>query len=808
MRRILFLILWAVTASGASARDLWPDGSEMDKWFRTEPKRLCAREARRFVITDYGATADTTLLQTAAIQRAIDAAARRGGTVVIPAGLWRSGALFFKPRTHLLLEEGATLRGSERTEDFPDVPVHIEGVLQPYAAALINADGCDGFSIRGSGTLDGSGLPYWKAFWARRKENPACTNLEVRRPRLVSVSRSSDVLLCGVRLCNSAFWNVHLYKCRRVRIQDVSIYAPMKPVKAPSSDGVDLDACEDVHIRRCDMATGDDLVAIKGGKGPWADQDPDNGVNRHVLVEDCRFGHGPGVLVFGSECVGAENVLLRRCTADGTDRLVWLKMRPDTPQRYAHIRVEDVKGKVRSVLYAKPWTQFFDLKGRKDIPMSYAEDILIQRCTLSCRRFRNMAEAPEQFRVSGLAFRDNKWKYTYNKDEAKVQPYTLEDPLVFADGTPVKTVCDWTRRRREILDLFQQEMYGPMPKTRRFSLRTLEEGPALDGKAWRRQVRMSFSPEGIGPEIDWLVVTPAHAEGPSPAILVLNYSGNHTAMDDPAVLLPSCWLENDKKYGVRENRATEEARGLLTPERSKETVFPVEEMISRGYAFVTACYGDIAPDPDDPAVQAVMARPGTLITWAWGLCRGLDMLEEDASIDADRVVVTGSSRLGKAALLAGAFDERFAIVAPNQTGGGGAPLSKRNFGEYVASEVEHFTHWWGPAYAKYAEAEASQPFDQHLLLSCVAPRPLLVEGFNNPWFDTYGEFLALKAASPVWHFLGTEGLPAVEWPADEETSAIGKRVGYVRRSGGHGLFAPDWQWILDFADKIFCVDIQ
>ena len=223
----------------------------------------------QFVITSFGAVNDSTIVQTEAIQKTVDAAAVKGGTVVIPRGVWLSGAIFFKPGTRLLLEEGAVLKGSTDVEDFPDIPVHIEGVLQPYVSALINADRCDGFTISGSGTLDGNGLPYWKAFWARRKENPACTNLEVRRPRMIGISNSSDITIEGIRLRNSAFWNIHLYKCRKVKVYGVDIFAPVKPVRAPSSDGIDLDACEDVHIRGCSFATCDDLIAIKGGKGPW-----------------------------------------------------------------------------------------------------------------------------------------------------------------------------------------------------------------------------------------------------------------------------------------------------------------------------------------------------------------------------------------------------------------------------------------------------------------------------------------------------------------------------------------------------------
>ena len=816
MKHLAALILCCLLAAPLQGKEQWPDGSTMDKWFSQSPKPVKGKQARVFDIRSYGAIQDSTILQTAAIQKAIDAACVKGGTVVIPSGVWLSGALFFKPKTHLYLEEGAVLKGSTNTWDFPDIPVHIEGVLQPYASALINADGCDGFSIRGKGTLDGNGLPYWDAFWARRKENPQCTNLEVRRPRMIGISNSRNVTIEDIHLRNSAFWNIHLYKCARIYIKGIDIYAPIKPVKAPSSDGIDLDACTDVHILGSSFATGDDLIALKGGKGPWADEDPDNGVNSHILVEDCTFGHGPGVLVLGSECVGAENVILRGSKVSDTDRLLWLKMRPDTPQRYSHILVENVEGKVRNVLYIKPWTQFFDLKGRTDLPVSLAEDIRIQKCTLRCKRSRNIVEAPDQYVIKGLRFSDNKWRWRDNRDEDKVKPYTLPDPLKFADGTPVENTAQWPARREEILRLFQQEMYGAMPPASPIYLELIEEGNTLCGAGTRSQMRMYFREDGTGPHIDWLILYPNHVKGPVPAVMLLNYYGNHTVVEDPEVMVPTCWLEDSEKYCISGNRASAEGRGILAG-RNTVTVFPVDEILSRGYAFVTACYGDISPDPDafqNADEQLSIARQGvyelwdkdittgTLMAWAWGLCRGMDMLEkEDQRIDASRVILTGSSRLGKAALLASAFDSRFAVTVINQTGGGGIPLAKRNFGEYVGSEVDHFGYWWCREFAKYAGREKDLPFDQHMLVSCIAPRPLLVEGFNNPWFDTRGEFLCLQAASRVWRFLGAEGLPDVEWPASYDTSAIGPTLGYVRREGGHGIAPIDWEWTLGFAEN-------
>ena len=321
-----------------------------------------------------------------------------------------------------------------------------------------------------------------------------------------------------------------------------------------------------------------------------------------------------------------------------------------------------------------------------------------------------------------------------------------------------------------------------MPPESSVYLKTIEEGTTMDGAAVRSKVRMTFREDGLGPYIDWMILYPAQAQKPVPAVMMLNYYGN------------------DK---------------VLTYEQFP---VPANEILSRGYAFVTACYEDISPDPDDvqnPCEQRSIARTrmyelwdpscttGSLMAWAWSLCRGMDMLEKDCRIDASSVVLTGSSRLGKAALLAGAFDPRFAVIVLNQTGGGGVPLSKRVYGEYIGSQVDHYGYWWCKDFAKYADAEKKLPFDQHMLLACIAPRPLLVEGFNNKWFDTHGEFLALKAASPVWEFLGAPGLPDVQWPEPYGTDAIGAALGYVRRPGKHGIDKADWTWMLDFADRAF-----
>lgn len=746
-------------------------------------------KANEYLITKYGAKANSTKLQTKQIQKAIDAAYRHGGgTVVIPAGEFRSGALFFKKGTHLRLEEGAVLGGSDDIKDYPICKVHIEGVIQDYFAALVNAYGVDGFSIEGKGTIDGNGQKFWEAFWARRKENPKCTNLEVSRPRMIYICNSKNIEIKDVFLLNSGFWHTHLYKCDSVLVDGVKIRAPHKPVKAPSSDGIDLDACRNVHIIRCDISVADDIISLKGGKGPWADTDPDNGTNENILVEDCSFFRGPGVLVFGSECVGAKNVVMRNCKVNGPERLVWLKMRPDTPQRYEDILVENITGKVDKMLYVKPWTQFFDLKGCKEIPMSYANNVTIRGCHLKCKKAIDVKEDTTQYILTNFDVDDNyiapNLKVNYDVD--KIGTPVLEDPLTFVDGTKV-TKENWQARRAEIQEIFQANMFGRMPET--CPIYTEDIAPEYVDARFDGRVRtraMWFKADKSGPCVKWTTVYPldASAEKKYPVIMMLNYYGN------------------DK---------------ILANEGNDHSVFPMKQILDSGFAYITACYEDISPDPDYPREQDEIAytgvfdlwggkalrekddATGALMAWAWTLCRGCDMISNDERIDADKIVITGSSRLGKAAMLASAFDERFKVTIVNQAGGGGITLSKRNYGESVTTENAYFTHWWCPKYKSFVGKEATMPFDQHLIVSCIAPRAFMVEGFNNKWFDTEGEFESLKAASCAWELFGSPGLPKVSFPDNDSPAAIGHDLAYLRRDGQHGFYPTDWLHLLNFA---------
>ena len=424
-----------------------------------------------------------------------------------------------------------------------------------------------------------------------------------------------------------------------------------------------------------------------------------------------------------------------------------------------------------------------------------------------------------------------------NYDEEKVAPYTLEDPLAFVDGHKLKDASEWPARRAEIVKIFEREMFGRTPPPPEAVVTELfEEGATLDGLGIRRQYHMWFRKDRTGPRVDWILFLPNRITGLAPkrengrivcentekcpVVLFLNYRGNHELATDPEIPVQQGWSRNNKKYFIEDHKASGKtrARGRRTDNSSP---FPLETILARGYAVLSACYCEMSPDVEvrlgdreedaytglfdlwpkrDPNATDNITAIGA---WAWGLSRGLDLAFTIPEIDAAKSVATGCSRLAKTPLLACSRDERFAVCVPNQTGGGGVPLAKRDFGENVSTEMASFPHWYCRAYDKYVDNEQAMKFDQHLLVASIAPRRILVEGFNAGWFDTKGEWLSCQAASPVWEFLGKPGLPKGGFPDNFDTRCIGTHLGYVRRGGQHGLSGNDWNWALDFADQAF-----
>ena len=401
---LLGLLLPLGTLAGTDER--WPDGTPISPWFADTSRIDVGKLGPQYVVTAHGVLTDSSIVQTTALQRVIDqAAAAGGGVVVVPRGTFLSGALFFRPGTHLHLQEGARLKGIDDIRHYPLVDTRIEGQTRKYFAALVNADGVDGFSITGTGTIDGNGLRFWEEFWIRRRFNPACTNLEAMRPRLVYLSRCHDVQVQDVRLVNSAFWTNHLYRCERVKYIGCTIYAPHEPPqsKAPSSDAIDLDVCRDVLVHGCNISVNDDAVVIKGGKGTWADRQEENGPTSHVIIQHCHYGFVHGCLTLGSESLHDWNILLRDCHIDNAARVLWLKMRPDTPQHYEHIRVQRLTGSCGSVLTIRPWTQFYEPGDRADMPLSECHDVTLRDLRLTCRNFFDVGTS-DKYRLHHFTF--------------------------------------------------------------------------------------------------------------------------------------------------------------------------------------------------------------------------------------------------------------------------------------------------------------------------------------------------------------------------------------------------------------------
>ena len=395
-----------------------------------------------------------------------------------------------------------------------------------------------------------------------------------------------------------------------------------------------------------------------------------------------------------------------------------------------------------------------------------------------------------------------------NYDESKVPPYTLPDPLICADGTPVKTAADWKNKRRpELLALIEKEMFGKAPPRPPLSFKVEEEPtPAPGGKVLRKQVSISLNGKPDGPAMDLLLYVPVGAKEPVPCVFGLNFQGNQAASKDPGIKLCRSWLRDNPKAGIVNNRATEASRG------SEEGRWQIEYAASRGYAVATVCYCDIDPDFHDewkngvhalfPDIEASRSGStwGTIAAWAWGMSLALDYLEKEPAVDAKRVVAQGHSRLGKTALWAGATDERFAIVISNDSGAGGAALSKRIFGETVAVLNSSFPHWFCGNFKKYSEKEAELPFDQHELIALIAPRRVLImSATEDQWADPKGEFLGGLGADFVYRLLGAGGTDAKELPAPGKLT--GDTIGYYLRTGPHDVTREDWTAYLDFADK-------
>ncbi len=361
---------------------------------------------RQVSATDVGAVADGRTLNTEKLQAAIDRlAALQGGALVIPTGVFLSGALFFKPGVHLRLERGGVLKGSTDVRDYPMRRTRIEGHFQVWLPALINADGCDGLRIEGQGTLDGNGAPFWQAFWTRIEANHKTTNLDVPRPRLAFIENSRDVQISGVTFKDSGFWNLHLYRCQETLVENVRFEVP-DGVRCPSTDGTDIDSCQHVTIRGCTYRVDDDCVCLKGSKGPFAMDDHDSPPVEHIRIENNTYERGGGVATLGSEATIVRDVVVENCRVLGRVPVVHLKLRPDTPQLYEdlHYRNITLAGQ-GSIFEVRPWKQYFDLQGQAP-PKSIVRNVTVNAIKGSFGSFGVIRGNPGQTTLSGFKLED------------------------------------------------------------------------------------------------------------------------------------------------------------------------------------------------------------------------------------------------------------------------------------------------------------------------------------------------------------------------------------------------------------------
>ncbi len=430
-------------------------------------------------------------------------------------------------------------------------------------------------------------------------------------------------------------------------------------------------------------------------------------------------------------------------------------------------------------------------------------------------------------------------KFEANYDEAKVPAYELPDPLVTESGDAVTKASQWPARRGEIFELFQQHVFGQMPDERRVECKVVRrDADANNGNTIRTELsvivkspqsdRADKGEDDKSIEIHVLVDVPRSSDAggsapPSsvPAFLGLNFQGNHTVTTDPDVRITQSWVRDRRDDTTKGNHATEAGRGVAASR------WPADMINQRGYALITAYYGDIDPDFDDGfqnGIHGLMPefiaslpperRPGSIAAWAYGLSCILDAITNtpDLGIDVSRVAVLGHSRLGKTALWAGATDPRFALVVSNDSGCGGAALSRRAVGETVGRINSSFPHWFCDGFEQYNENESSLPVDSHELIALAAPRPIAVgSATNDTWADPLGEFLAARNASPVYELLGLPGLLDDQGhlpdqpPAPDHAYSSGT-ISYHLRDGGHDLAKEDWQCYLDFADRFLQQD--
>ena len=399
-------------------------------------------------------------------------------------------------------------------------------------------------------------------------------------------------------------------------------------------------------------------------------------------------------------------------------------------------------------------------------------------------------------------------QFVPNYDESKVPQFVVPDPLVTFHQKKVKNVKAWEKKRRpELLAFFTQNMFGEVPGELKIStVEILEQSEnAYNVKAIRKQVYLGFEKNGQKTGFTLLIYLPKMVEK-APVIVGYNFTGNHSVNTDAEVIISAAWTEDRPSLGIINNQFTEQSRG------AESNRWAIEKMLDAGIGVATIYYGEVDPDKNDfsDGIHPLLYKKGvekpannewgSIAAWTWGLSRAMDYFETDSDIDASKVIVFGHSRLGKTALWAGATDQRFAAVISNNSGCGGAALSKRKFGETVGRINTAFPHWFCGNFHNYSNKEEQMPFDQHELLALIAPRPLYVASAeDDKWADPKGELLGAYYAMPVYNLYGKKGISITELPPVNQP--ILNTVAYHIRTGKHDVTDYDWEQYIKWAKE-------
>jgi (4-O-methyl)-D-glucuronate---lignin esterase len=397
-------------------------------------------------------------------------------------------------------------------------------------------------------------------------------------------------------------------------------------------------------------------------------------------------------------------------------------------------------------------------------------------------------------------------------DESKVPSYTLPDALVLRSGEKVRDAKTWTAKRRpEIFGIYQEEAFGraPVPPAKlKYEVDSVD-AKALGGKAVRKIVTIYFGEKPGEPKMNLLLYLPAGAKKPVPVFLGLSFAGIWTVANDAGIPLGEQWVRKPQTREYEKQPAQEKSRGAGASQ------WQAEKILDAGYGLAVFYYDDVEPDfvgGMKYGIRPLFLKPGesepaqnawgAIGAWAWAASRAMDYLEKDKDVDAKRIALFGHSRLGKTALWAGACDTRFSLVISNESGEGGAAISRREYGERTRNLNTSFPYWFDGNFKKYNDREAEMPFDSNLLLSLIAPRGLYVASAEEDrWSDPKGEFLGAANASAVWGLFGKKGIGAMEMPGVHEP--VGDVVRYHIRAGKHDVTAYDWEQYLAFAASIW-----